>query len=69
MPEYDRFCAQRTLCIRTGRHAICMLPSIAVHGRWEKEGAHGWSYADCLPYFQKAQVRRTLPLPLLCSRI
>jgi hypothetical protein len=26
--------------------------------RWEKEGAHGWSYADCLPYFQKAQVGR-----------
>ncbi|KAF6037707.1 CHDH [Bugula neritina] len=23
--------------------------------RWEAEGAEGWSYADCLPYFQKAQ--------------
>ncbi|XP_013382158.1 choline dehydrogenase, mitochondrial [Lingula anatina] len=23
--------------------------------RWEKEGATGWSYADCLPYFRKAQ--------------
>ena len=24
--------------------------------RWEKdEGAEGWGYADCLPYFQKAQ--------------
>ncbi|XP_021365818.1 choline dehydrogenase, mitochondrial-like isoform X2 [Mizuhopecten yessoensis] len=22
---------------------------------WEKAGAKGWSYADCLPYFQKAQ--------------
>lgn len=22
---------------------------------WEKEGAKGWSYADCLPYFRKAQ--------------
>ena len=23
--------------------------------RWESEGAEGWSYADCLPYFKKAQ--------------
>ncbi|XP_065647440.1 choline dehydrogenase, mitochondrial isoform X3 [Hydra vulgaris] len=23
--------------------------------RWEKEGAKGWSYKDCLPYFKKAQ--------------
>ncbi len=23
--------------------------------RWEKEGAAGWAYADCLPYFKKAQ--------------
>lgn len=23
--------------------------------RWEKEGAQGWSYADCLPYFRKCQ--------------
>ncbi|TMW55820.1 hypothetical protein Poli38472_008468 [Pythium oligandrum] len=22
---------------------------------WEKSGANGWSYADCLPYFRKAQ--------------
>lgn len=25
------------------------------YDRWEKEGAKGWSYADCLPYFRKAQ--------------
>ncbi|KAH9507759.1 hypothetical protein Btru_053653 [Bulinus truncatus] len=25
------------------------------YDRWEKEGADGWSYADCLPYFKKAQ--------------
>lgn len=25
------------------------------YDRWEKEGAEGWSYADCLPYFKKAQ--------------
>ena len=25
------------------------------YDRWEKEGAHGWSYADCLPYFRKSQ--------------
>ena len=25
------------------------------YDRWESEGAAGWSYADCLPYFQKAQ--------------
>ena len=23
--------------------------------RWEREGAAGWSYEDCLPYFKKAQ--------------
>ena len=22
---------------------------------WETAGAKGWSYADCLPYFKKAQ--------------
>ena len=22
---------------------------------WEDAGAKGWSYADCLPYFRKAQ--------------
>lgn len=25
------------------------------YDRWEKEGAVGWSYADCLPYFRKSQ--------------
>ena len=25
------------------------------YDRWEKEGAEGWSYADCLPYFRKSQ--------------
>lgn len=25
------------------------------YDRWEREGATGWSYADCLPYFRKAQ--------------
>ncbi|XP_070555722.1 choline dehydrogenase, mitochondrial-like [Ptychodera flava] len=25
------------------------------YDRWESEGAQGWSYADCLPYFKKAQ--------------
>lgn len=25
------------------------------YDRWETEGAHGWSYADCLPYFKKAE--------------
>ena len=23
--------------------------------RWEKEGAKGWNYQNCLPYFKKAQ--------------
>lgn len=23
--------------------------------RWQSQGAEGWSYADCLPYFRKAQ--------------
>ncbi|EDO38958.1 predicted protein, partial [Nematostella vectensis] len=25
------------------------------YDRWEREGAQGWSYADCLPYFRKSQ--------------
>ncbi|CAH8579528.1 unnamed protein product [Schistosoma turkestanicum] len=25
------------------------------YDRWELEGAEGWSYANCLPYFRKAQ--------------
>ena len=25
------------------------------YDRWEKEGATGWSYANCLPYFRKSQ--------------
>ena len=25
------------------------------YDRWEREGALGWSYFDCLPYFKKAQ--------------
>ena len=23
--------------------------------QWEAAGAEGWSYADCLPYFQRAE--------------
>ena len=25
------------------------------YDRWEKEGATGWSYSDCLPYFRRSQ--------------
>jgi choline dehydrogenase-like flavoprotein len=25
------------------------------YDRWQVEGCDGWSYADCLPYFKKAQ--------------
>ena len=28
------------------------------YNRWEKEGADGWSYQNCLPYFKKAQTHQ-----------
>jgi choline dehydrogenase len=31
------------------------------YDRWESEGATGWSYADCLPYFRKAQTHELGP--------
>ena len=38
---------------------------ILFSSRWESEGAKGWSYEDCLPYFKKAQVRFSHPMPML----
>ncbi|XP_077991486.1 choline dehydrogenase, mitochondrial-like [Glandiceps talaboti] len=31
------------------------------YDRWEREGAEGWSYANCLPYFRKAQTHELGP--------
>lgn len=31
------------------------------YDRWESEGASGWSYADCLPYFRKSQTHQLGP--------
>jgi len=28
------------------------------YNRWQKQGASGWSYEDCLPYFKKAQTHQ-----------
>jgi len=28
------------------------------YDRWQSEGAEGWSYADCLPYFRKSQTHQ-----------
>lgn len=36
------------------------------YDRWEKEGAEGWSYADCLPYFRKSQTHELGKLLLVC---
>ena len=34
----------------------CALPIYARDfDRWEKEGAAGWSYKDCLPYFKRTE--------------
>eukprot|EP00937_MAST-01D_sp_MAST-1D-sp2_P004447 g4447.t1 len=31
------------------------------YDRWRDEGADGWSYADCLPYFRRAEGHDSLP--------
>ncbi|XP_046329576.2 uncharacterized protein LOC124113340 [Haliotis rufescens] len=31
------------------------------YDRWEREGAAGWSYADCLPYFRRSQTHELGP--------
>lgn len=31
------------------------------YDNWEKQGAKGWSYADCLPYFRKSQTHELGP--------
>lgn len=31
------------------------------YDRWEKEGAEGWAYANCLPYFRKSQTHELGP--------
>ncbi|XP_072015791.1 choline dehydrogenase, mitochondrial-like [Amphiura filiformis] len=37
-------------------NAMCYVRGHAYdQDRWEREGAAGWAYADCLPYFKKAQ--------------
>ncbi|XP_071965137.1 choline dehydrogenase, mitochondrial-like [Antedon mediterranea] len=37
-------------------NAMCYVRGHALdYDGWEKAGAEGWSYADCLPYFKKAQ--------------
>eukprot|EP00057_Strongylocentrotus_purpuratus_P033716 XP_792493.1 PREDICTED: choline dehydrogenase, mitochondrial-like [Strongylocentrotus purpuratus] len=37
-------------------NAMCYVRGHAYdYDRWDTEGATGWSYADCLPYFKRAQ--------------
>ncbi|CAB3404459.1 unnamed protein product [Caenorhabditis bovis] len=37
-------------------NAMCYVRGHAFdYNRWEKEGADGWNYANCLPYFRKAE--------------
>ncbi|WP_428031191.1 choline dehydrogenase [Ancylobacter sp.] len=37
---------------------VYMRGAAADFDRWQEEGAQGWSYADVLPYFQRAESRR-----------
>ncbi len=37
-------------------NAMCYVRGHALdYDRWQDEGAEGWSYADCLPYFRRAE--------------
>ncbi|XP_022089589.1 choline dehydrogenase, mitochondrial-like [Acanthaster planci] len=43
-------------------NAMCYVRGNALdYDRWEKEGAEGWSYANCLPYFRRAQTHELGP--------
>ena len=37
------------------------------YDRWEQEGAKGWSYADCLPYFRKSQTHELGEVGFACT--
>ena len=54
----DVYCIAKTLCLKYFRAVAndlnYMIFNDSVH-RWEKEGAEGWGYQNCLPYFKKAQ--------------
>ena len=38
------------------------------YDRWDTDGASGWSYADCLPYFKKSETYELGGLQLI-SRV
>lgn len=65
--EPQKFCNGRTMYWPRGRvwggssslNAMVYIRGHALdYDNWEKMGAHGWNYQNCLPYFKKAQTHQ-----------
>ena len=52
--DYDR-CEASVRAAPPQRPCPCSCCDPHFSNSWEAKGAKGWSYADCLPYFKRAQ--------------